>query len=77
MQGRSYLLESCLSCSSMMRSHMALTDAQLTEDFEKVLGGHCFYLPNFFAKGDDFSTLQALVQDLAENQTEGMINWSK
>lgn len=61
----------------MMRSHHAMADAQLTEDFEKVLAGHCFYLPNFFAKSDDFSTLLGLVNDLAQNQTEGMINWSK
>jgi hypothetical protein len=60
-----------------MRSQIALTNAELSEDFEKVLMGHCFYLPNFFSAIDDYSTLLSLVQDLAQNQTEGMINWSR
>eukprot|EP00959_Pyramimonas_sp_CCMP1952_P245700 5134961-Pyramimonas_sp.AAC.1 len=39
--------------------------------------GECIYLPSFVCPKDDFSLMQSLLTDLAQEGREGMIDWSK
>lgn len=59
----------------MMRSQRAMVDGQLSADFE-IVQTQSVYLPNFFAKSDDYTLLQDLLMELERHQA-GMINWSK
>mmetsp|Transcript_25162 Transcript_25162/g.54774 ORF Transcript_25162/g.54774 Transcript_25162/m.54774 type:complete len:428 (-) Transcript_25162:204-1487(-) len=60
-----------------MRSESARVDAQLVDDFQSVMEGECIHLSSFFCAKDDFSLVQSLMTDLAQEGREGMIDWSK
>jgi len=54
-----------------------MTNGVLWGDYQLLLDGNAIYLPHFFCTLQDFAIMQALVQDLKQNEGEVMINWSK
>lgn len=65
-----------LFASAMMRSQSAMMDAQLWNDYNQVIEGHCIYIPELLCTATDYSLMQSLVQDLSKCSA-GMINWSQ
>lgn len=63
--------------NNLIKSEYMKTNPQLLQDFDKILNGHCIYLPNFFCSKDDFTLLLELAKDLEQNINSGMISWSK
>lgn len=63
--------------SKLVKSHIALTDGTLWEDYQLLVTGHAVYLPNFLCTSNDFSILTALTEDLKKNRDDKMTNWSK
>uniref|UniRef100_A0A6B2LB70 Alpha-ketoglutarate-dependent dioxygenase AlkB-like domain-containing protein n=1 Tax=Arcella intermedia TaxID=1963864 RepID=A0A6B2LB70_9EUKA len=59
------------------KSQTAMVDAALNEDYDKVLSGHCIYLPHFFSSQDEYTILQQLASEFSLHQDTGMIHWSK
>src|SRR5579862_8096815 len=62
---------------SLIRSESDRYDNQkLMSDYQNIISGNCIYLPNFFCKTDDLTLFNQLMQELKEEPTVNMINWS-
>lgn len=59
---------------SALRSEYTMTHGTLNADYEKIMKGGCFYLPNFVCQTDDMTIFDNLKKEI--NMT-GMVNWSK
>jgi hypothetical protein len=64
--------------SSILKSKVALiSNPSLHDDYEKLLLGHCIYIPNMFCGKTDYSILQEILKDLENHKNIGMQTWSK
>lgn len=60
--------------TSIMKSPIMQTNANIVEDYNEILKGGCIYLPNFFCPTAELSIFNDLKTEINDSL---MVNWSK
>ena len=52
-------------------------NTDLMEDYNKILNGGCYYLPNFFCETPDRTIFEEIKKDIENNNDHKFVPWSK